>query len=449
MSDKESGNRKREEKLGLRELVAMGVGGMVGGGIFSVLGLSVGLAGHAAPIAFAFGGLIALLTGISYSRLGLAFRSDGGSFTYLEHAFRHKNIAGMGGWLLVVGYIGTMSLYAYTFGAYGSAMLGAGSPGSLWHHVLESAIILAFLGVNLYSVKATGSSEDILVFVKITILAIFSLAGLFCIKSDRIFPVLNMGIGGLFMGAALIFVAYEGFELIPNAVKEMKDPARNLTRAIYASIIITTLIYIVVALVAVGNLTPTEINRYGEYALAVAARPSLGEAGFMLIGLAALLSTASAINATLFGTARLSVVMAKDKELPRTFSYRERTKDIPWASLVIISLITLVFVNVANLKVISSFASSCFLLIFAMINISALRLRKKIGIKTAFPLTGALLTITSFVVLLGYLWNSDWEVLIWVVAFFVIIASVELLFTERGIIRRGTKTYERRIRKRD
>ncbi len=86
-------------KLGLKELVAMGVGGMVGGGIFSVLGLSVAMAGHAAPIAFALGGLVALLTGMSYARLGLAFRSDGGSFTYLEHAFRHPNIAGLGGWL--------------------------------------------------------------------------------------------------------------------------------------------------------------------------------------------------------------------------------------------------------------------------------------------------------------------------------------------------------------
>lgn len=110
--------------LGLKELIAMGVGGMVGGGIFSVLGLSVSLAGHAAPIAFALGGIIALLTGVSYSRLGLAFRSDGGSFTYLEHAFRHPNIAGLGGWLLLAGYIGTLALYAYTFGVYGAAMLG-------------------------------------------------------------------------------------------------------------------------------------------------------------------------------------------------------------------------------------------------------------------------------------------------------------------------------------
>jgi len=119
--------KSNDEKLGLKEVVAMGVGGMVGGGIFSVLGLAIREAGHAAPVAFALGGVLALLTGHSYAKLGLAFHSDGGSFTYLEHAFKHTNIAGLGGWLLLVGYVGTLALYAYTFGVYGAAMLGDGA----------------------------------------------------------------------------------------------------------------------------------------------------------------------------------------------------------------------------------------------------------------------------------------------------------------------------------
>jgi uncharacterized protein len=113
---------QQEDKLGFKELVAMGVGGMVGGGIFSVLGLAVGLAGHAAPIAFFLGGIVALLTGWSYAQLGLVFHSAGGSFTYMEHAYQHRNIAALGGWLLLAGYIGTLALYSYTFGVYGSAM---------------------------------------------------------------------------------------------------------------------------------------------------------------------------------------------------------------------------------------------------------------------------------------------------------------------------------------
>lgn len=169
----------KSEKLELKELVAMGVGGMVGGGIFSVLGLSVALSGHAAPIAFALGGLIALLTGFSYTRLGLAYHSDGGSFTYLEHAFEHRNISGIGGWLLLAGYIGTLTLYAYTFGVYGAAMFGQNMQGQFLHHLLESLVLLIFLGINLYGVKAAGKSEDVIVMVKVLILSLFAIVGFF------------------------------------------------------------------------------------------------------------------------------------------------------------------------------------------------------------------------------------------------------------------------------
>ncbi len=424
-----------KETLTLSELIALGVGGMVGGGIFSVLGLSALVSGHAAPLAFAFGGIIALLTGYAYVKLGLHFRSDGGSFTYLEHAFRQRNIAGIGGWLLLVGYIGAMGLYAYTFGVYGSAMLGGAFNTPTMHHILASLVLLVFLGINLYGVKASGQTELILVVVKVTILGLFAVAGLMTIKSDHLLPVLNHGMSGLIMGAALIFVAYEGFELIPNAVNEMENPERNLGKAIFGAIIITIIIYIFVALVAVGNLTPEEISKYKEYALAVAAKPALGEFGFLLIGLGALLSTSSAINATLFGTARLGMAMAKDEELPKAFSYTERTKDIPWVSLVIISMVTLVFVNIADLTIISSFASSTFLLIFFAINLSAIRLRQRIGANIWAPAAGLILAGVSWMVLLGYLWKHDPKSLYQIGFFYATVMLAELLFSQRAWIK--------------
>ncbi|VAW14543.1 Uncharacterized amino acid permease, GabP family, partial [hydrothermal vent metagenome] len=351
--------------------------------------------------------------------MGLSFRSDGGSFTYLEHAFSHPRIAALGGWLLLVGYISTLALYAYTFGVYGAVMLGDEAGGSLVQHLLESGVLLAFLGVNLYGVKAAGSTEDIIVVIKVIILMLFALAGLFYIRVDYLLPVFDQGAGGLFMGAALIFVAYEGFELIPNAVNEMKDPERDLVRAIMLSILIAIAIYILVSLVAVGNLLPAEIDKYKEYALAVAAKPFLGQAGFVLIGLGALLSTASAINATLFGTARLGKVMAEEGALPRAFSVRERTRDIPWVSLSIISAITLLFVNLADLTAISSFASSTFLLIFASINLSAFRLSRRIGINPALPLAGIVLTVLSWLVLNFYLWQQNRGSMIWIALFYL------------------------------
>ena len=423
------------EKLGLKELIAMGVGGMVGGGIFSVLGLSVGMAGHAAPIAFALGGFIALLTGYSYSKLGLAFRSDGGSFTYMEKSVKNQNIAAIGGWMLLVGYIGTMALYAYTFGVYGAAMPNLTPEQTrAFHHFLESFILLLFLGINLYGIRAAGETEVLIVLTKVIILALFTGIGIFFVRPENMLPVFNKSATSILMGAALIFVAYEGFELIPNAVNEMKHPTRDLPRSMIISIIVTLTIYILVAIVAVGNLTPEEIARAKEYALAEAARPFLGQAGFTLIGLGALLSTASAINATLFGTARLAMVMAQEKDLPRIFSFRERTKDIPWVSLVVLTAITLIFVNVADLSLISSFASSTFLLIFVFINYSALRLYREIHGKLIWPLLGMVFSLLSWVILIVYLAQKDRAGLYWIGGFYLAIIIAEIMFSERRFI---------------
>lgn len=414
----------------------MGIGGMVGGGIFSVLGLSVSSAGHAAPLAFLLGGTIAGLTAYSYAHLGLAFRSDGGSFTYLEKAFRHRNIAGAGGWLLLAGYVGTLSLYAFTFGAYGAALISTRAD-PLAQHALESAIVLVFLGLNLRSVRAAGTTEDVIVAVKLLILGVFGVVGLFSLQSDHIFPVFDKGADGLLMGAALIFVAYEGFELLPNAVNEMRDPERDLKRGIFISIVATAAVYVLVALVAIGNLTASQIQTQGEYALAVAAKPFLGRVGFVLIALGALLSTASAINATLFGTARLGSVMAQDRDLPSVFSHRERIRDIPWVSLLAIAIVTLIFVNVASLTMISSFASATFLMVFAAVNLSALRLRQQIEIGAAVPLLGLLASVASWAVLIAYLWTHSRASLIIIGCSWLVIAVAELLFSERRITARG------------
>jgi len=424
----------KSDKLGLKELVAIGVGGMVGGGIFSVLGLSIAISGHAAPLAFIIGGIIAMLTGMSYASLGLRYRDDGGSFTYLEQAFNGENIAGISGWLLIAGYIGTLALYAYTFGAYGSAMLGKDAHIGVVKHLLESLILLLFLGINLYGVKAAGETEDVIVMVKVAILCLFAVIGLIYVKPQNIFPVFNKGVGGVIMGAALIFVAYEGFELIPNAIHEMQQPEKDLSRSIIISITLTVIIYFIVSLVAVGNLTPADIIKYKEYALAVAAKPFMGKAGFTLIGLAALLSTASAINATLFGTARLGMVMAKDKDLPKVFYHRERTKDIPYISLIAITTMTIIFVNVADLTIISSFASSAFLLTFALINVSAIKLCREINLRPVIPVFGFLLSSSCWLVLIYYLARTNIQSLVWIGGFNLVVVAAELLFSQRRLI---------------
>jgi amino acid transporter len=416
------------DKLGLASIVAIGIGGMVGGGIFAVLGLAMSVSGHAVALTLGLGGLIALLTGLSYAHLGLCFRDDGGSFTYIEEAFGGTAVAGVAGWVLVAGYAGTLALYASAFGNYGAALL-TGSDSRVWLSTgLAMAVLLAFLVVNLLGARTSGGVELAIVIGKLLILLVFAAVGLATVQSDHLLPVFNKGPEAPLIATALIFVAYEGFELIPNAVDEMKHPERDLKRGLVLAILITTAVYIGVGVVALGNLTSAQVEQSREYVLAVAAQPTLGHVGFVLIGLAALMSTGSAINATLFGSARLAMVMASEHALPRIFSMRERTRPVPWVALVALTVVTAVFTVTSDLGVIASFASATFLLIFAAVNLAAFRLRRTIGMGVAAPLAGSVLSLACFAGLMWHIGTTDGQTLFWIATFYLsaVVAEVGL-----------------------
>jgi amino acid transporter len=417
-------------KLNLAEVSAIGIGGMIGGGIFAVLGLAIATAGHAVVLTLAGGGVIALLTGLSYAHLGLHFRGDGGSFTYIEKAFAAPAIAGCAGWLLVVGYVGTLALYATAFGDYGATLFSY-SGVKLVSAVLIVVVLAAFLAINLRGARTSGIVELGVVAIKLLILAVFSAAAFVGIKADHFVPLFDHGVASPLIAVALIFVAYEGFELIPNAIDEMVDPVRNLRRAIVISVVLTTIIYIVVAVAALGSLTTAQIQHDQEYVLAVAARPTLGQAGFVLIGVAALLSTASAINATLFGASRLAMVMARERALPQVFGLQERTRNVPYVALMALTGLSLAFALAAPLAAISGFASATFLVIFAAVNFSALRLARKIRLSPLIPLAGGLLATASLGLLLWYDWNKDRPSLYLLLAVYGLVVAIEVVLSMR------------------
>jgi amino acid transporter len=424
--------RVDKDKLNLAEVSAIGIGGMIGGGIFAVLGLAIATAGHAVALTLAGGGVIALLTGLSYAHLGLHFRGDGGSFTYIEKAFAAPWIAGCAGWLLVAGYVGTLALYATAFGDYGATLFGQGGAWPVTA-VLAALVLVGFLGINLRGARTSGGVELGVVAIKLAILAVFAAAGLVGIQADHFVPLFDRGIASPLVAVALIFVAYEGFELIPNAIDEMADPERNLRRAIVIAVVLTTVIYIVVAVAALGNLSPAQIQQDQEYVLAVAARPALGHAGFVLIGIAALLSTGSAINATLFGAARLAMVMAREHALPKVFALQERTRPVPFVALLALTGFSLAFALAAPLAAISGFASATFLVIFAAVNFSALKLAGRIGLAPLIPLVGGVLASASLGLLLWHDWQVDRPSLYLLLTVYGLVVATEIVLT----IRRG------------
>jgi len=152
------------ERLGFREVVAMGVGGLIGGGIFAVLGIAVDIAGNAAFLSYLLAGAVALASGYSYAKLTASLHEEGGSFTFVEHYTERSNLAGLVGWTLVVGYVGTMAMYAYAFGSFGAGLLGLGDVP--WARgAISIGVIALFTGVNLLGVRESGESQDVLVYV--------------------------------------------------------------------------------------------------------------------------------------------------------------------------------------------------------------------------------------------------------------------------------------------
>ncbi len=402
-------SKSGSEKLGYWEVTAIGVGGMVGGGIFAVLGLSVDLTRGGAPVAFLIAGLVALVTSYSYARLSVTYPSQGGTVAFLDRAFGPGLLTGSANILLWLSYIIMLSLYAYAFGSYGASLFPPASQ-LLWKHILITASVLAITGLNLLNARLIGEAEDWIVLIKLTILVIFIAVGIRGIDGARLAPSAWSSPVNLIAGGMIIFLAYEGFELIANTAQDVRDAHRTLPRAFYSAVGFVIVLYVLVAAVTVGTLPVDKIVAAKDYALAEAARPFLGQAGFLLIAVAAMLSTASAINATIYGAARLSYIIARDGELPDVLERKAWGK--PVEGLLITSGATLFIANLADLSSMSTMGSAGFLLIFAAVNGANAVMARDTRSKSWLSLTGVGLCLSALASLLwqtakdspGHLW---------------------------------------------
>jgi amino acid transporter len=394
VSREETGSRS----LGLAALVSIGIGGMVGGGIFSVLGLTVQVAGAGAYLSFLVGGTVAALTGWSYARLSVVVRSRGGTAAFLDRAFGRR-IAGPLNLLLWLSYFVMLGLYAVAFGAYLAALLGL-DPNGEWRRIFGSGVIACFAALNLLGARVIGRAEAALVYFKLAVLLVFVIGGLVVIDPARIAPSAFPSLGLIVYAGTLIFLGYEGFELIANASEDALDPERTLPRAYLISIGGVIVLYVLVALVAVGNLTPKTIASERDYVLAAAARPFLGAAGFKLIAVAAVVSTASAINATLYGAAKFTYLMARHGELPERLGKPIWSR--PIGGLIATMVGTLLIVNTVDIKGISLMGSAGFLIVFAAVNAAAIRLVGDNRAGVALSLAGVVACVGSFAALTYY-----------------------------------------------
>ena len=421
-------------KIGLKEAISIGIGGMVGGGIFAVLGLAVALAKGGTPISFLFAGLIALITSYSYVKLSLKYPDRGGTVKFVNQGFGIGLFSGGINNLLWISYIIMLALYASAFGSYAPNLYQITSNKALDTHIYASAIILLATAINYYSIVIVGKIESYAVIIKLIILLSFVGFGLYGLFGnphlEQLSPEHWESPFKLLTAGMVIFVAYEGFELIANAAPDIINPKKNIPRAYYSSVLFVILLYIIIAAITVGSLEFSQIATAQDYVLAEAAKPMLGKVGFTVITIAALISTFSAINASLYGGSRVNYEIADDDELPKQFTSKLWNQPI---GLFITAVATLVLVNTLKLESISTAGSVGFLLIFAIVNYTGFKLSKEVGGKKGIPLIGAVLCFLAMIALLVQQYStSKWDVFI---ALGIIIFSfiIELIYKKTEV----------------
>ncbi|MEO8095557.1 MAG: APC family permease [Pseudolysinimonas sp.] len=424
-----SGASEHDGAIGFFGAVSIGVGGMVGGGIFAVLGLAISLGQGGTFVAFLIAGLVALVTAYSYARLSVAFPSQGGTVEFLNQAFGSGRFSGSLNVLLWLSYVITTALYAFAFGSYGSTFLSVAAR-EVGSHILITGVIVGVAVLNVFSARLIAAAEDYIVGAKVLILCAFVVAALLDADFSAIKPGEWASSLSLVSGGMLIFVAYEGFELIANSAGDVRSPRKTIPRALYASVIFTIVLYTLVAVVTVGLLSLSKIAGSSDFVLAEAARVVWGGVGFKLIAVAALLSTASAINATLYGTSRLTVVIAVDGELP---SELERTiGGRPLLGLLITAVTSLLIANLIPLSAISSLASAGFLIIFACTNAANVRMADRTNSRRWLSRIGVVVCAGALVALVVHISSTS-------------PADLILLAGLLGLTIAGAVTYQKRV----
>ncbi len=404
--------------------VSMGIGAMVGAGIFALLGQAGLIAGSAVWLSFIAGGVIALFSGYSMGRLGARFPSAGGLVEYLVQGYGEGVFSGAISIMMYVSSLVSIALVSRTFGTYAYELLPSGF-AHLWVEVFAAAIILVFMAINLKGAGSMARVENVVVLLKMLALAGFAVVGMATMDPAKLSPSLYPPVRSVFFSLAITFFAYEGFRIITNGAEDMKDPARTLPRAIMTSIALVMVLYVAVAFAVFGNLTASEVIKAQDYALAQAALPVFGAAGFTIMAFAALLSTSSAINASLYAATNVTYQLARMGELPSAFG-----KPIAHSrqGLVISSAAIIVMAVFFDLSSIAAIGGISTLVIHLVVHVGHLRLLNKTKASRIMVLSAVVVNLGAIVLSAIYLSGKRPDTLYWIVGFFAAAFVAELAF---------------------
>ena len=373
----------------------LGIGSMVGAGIFALLGQAAVVAGPAVWLSFLLAGVTTFLLAYNVVKLGIRYPSSGGLIEYLLQGFGNGRLLGVAAWLgYFAAFVIVAAMVAVSFGAYAVSLFG--TAGSAWDNVFTSALIVGMAAINMLGTQFVARVASFMVVVLLAVFSVFIVVTITDLDLDLLAFSTYPSFADIIASIALTFFAFLGFGVMTFAVGSLRNPARELPRAMVIALGLTTATYVLIAVGVFGTLTVDEAIGYGETAIAEAARPALGDAGFTIMAIAALLATAGATNATLFGSNSLATTLADLRQFPPIFGRGSRLGAN--GGLLITTALVLVIANVVDLSAIASVGSACSLMVFLLVGIAGLRLRSETGASTWIVLVGLAVTV----VVLGF-----------------------------------------------
>jgi amino acid transporter len=379
--------------LGVRQAAFIGVGAMVGAGIFSLLGAAGEVAGAAVWLSFLIAGGVAGLQGYSFAKFGARYPSAGGLLEYVARGFGDGHVTGVVAWLVLAANAIVTGMVAVSFGSYASAAVADGS--ETWLKVFAVLVVVAMTILNIVGSRAVARVQTLIVVVVVGILTVFAVTTLSNINFDLLAFSGYPSVADIVGSVALTFFAFLGFGVITFTAKDLADPPRQLPRAIYLALSIATTIYVAVALGVFGTLTVDEVIKSGGTALAVAAEPVLGRAGYWLMTVTALFATSGATNAGLYPAAGLCEAMAAKGQFPPSLGRRLGGR-AP-AGIVLTAAIAVVLAVGFDLSSIASIGSAIALCVFTLISAAHLRVRGETGARVSMLVLAIVSTVTVLV----------------------------------------------------
>ncbi len=421
--------------MSVRGAASLGIGAMVGAGIFALLGQAGAVAGAATWLSFLLGGVVATLLGYVVAKLGARYPSSGGLVTFLTEGFGVGHLVGTFAWLLYFAAIIITAMVAVSFGSYATALFIGEGASAISGDLFTAGVIIVVAAVQILGADAIAKVQSLIVVILMAVFAVFIVVTLGQMDAELLSPSLYPPAFDIVSSIALTFFAYLGFAVISYAGEDLPNPARDLPKATYIALGITTALYILISIGVFGTLTVEQVIGYGDTALAEAARPVLGDAGFAMMAVAALLATFTSVNANVYGVVGLTSALARNGQFPPKFGQPGRLGST--VGMGVSAIFVLLLALLVDLTAIASLGSVVALVIFLMVALAGLRLRAETG--SSLAIIGVAIASTAIVLVVFGIqtWQDAPETFVAMVVVLVLAVALELIWSA---VRRGRQT---------